>query len=268
MFPTLPFFGLQIPTYGLLILLGIALALLYASLRHQALASAAPESLSITGEDLLFSASFALIAGFLGAKILFLFTLTGAEYSVLWQHFDWQTAALLLREGFVLYGGILGGILGIALYARIFHLPVFELLAAFVPAVLLAQATGRLGCYLNGCCYGLAADPPLGVHFVSHVHTDATYLPLQLIEAAAVLVLAAALHLYTNRPRSPRRVVAFYLLGYPSLRFFLEFWRGDEERGLMGPLSLSQWFSLALFVAGLLLQAKTRPRLTYSSGTL
>ncbi len=105
-----------------------------------------------------------------------------------------------------------------------------ELLRLWSYLLPFSQSIGRLGCHFAGCCF---ARNPLGFSW-------------PLIEAAFTLLLAAFLYKKRGELTS---LTAFriYLFSYLILRFFLEFLRGDFIRGFIGPLSLPQWTSLALF---------------------
>ena len=77
--------------------------------------------------------------------------------------------------------------------------------------------------------------------------------PIQLIEAACNLVLFCVLLALFLRGVGRRRLIAVYGISYGVIRFVDEFWRGDEYRGFLGPLSTSQWISLAVIAASVAL---------------
>ncbi|HCH67839.1 MAG TPA: hypothetical protein DEV98_04275 [Clostridiales bacterium] len=99
----------------------------------------------------------------------------------------------------------------------------------------------------NGCCYGI----PWKHGYVYHSTVGTTpigmpLLPIQLIEAGTLLVLfAVQLFLFSHRHRTGRNTV-FYFFAYPVVRFVLEFFRGDAERGKLLGLSTSQWGSVLI----------------------
>ena len=78
-------------------------------------------------------------------------------------------------------------------------------------------------------------------------------MPVQLMEAAAELVLFVVLLLCSNRHMRPWKLLAIYLAGYAPIRFALEYFRGDEARGSLWALSTSQWLSIGVLAAGILL---------------
>lgn len=169
------------------------------------------------------------------------------------------------QGGLIYYGGFIGAGLAIWIFARRRGQHFFDLLDLVITSVPLAHALGRLGCFLNGCCYGTRWDGPWGVRYpsTSHAWSDQVNAdalsrfeprslpvhPVQLYEAGLNLLLFAALVVWYRHRRREGMVVAAYLLLYPVMRFGLEFLRGDTRTGL-GPFSVAQWISVALFALG------------------
>ena len=75
-------------------------------------------------------------------------------------------------------------------------------------------------------------------------------LPVQLLEAGLEVLICLFLLWYANRRPSSSRLLGVYLLLYAPVRFVLEFFRGDVERGFLLSLSTSQWISILVLVAG------------------
>ncbi|MGQ9590416.1 MAG: prolipoprotein diacylglyceryl transferase [Planctomycetota bacterium] len=162
------------------------------------------------------------------------------------------------RGGLVFYGGAVGGLVGGALYARWKKLPLLDCLDVVGVGAPVAMAFGRLGCFLNGCCYGALCDPssPLAVTFppgslaqsgqwerglVPSASSPALPLhPAQLYQAAHDFVLFGLLLWYVRRPRSVRGAalpLAVFLYGVG--RFAIECFRGDHVLTATG-LTVSQ----------------------------
>lgn len=153
------------------------------------------------------------------------------------------------------YGGLFGGILAFALMYRYFYLrinvPILDKLVVIAPgAIALGHAIGRLGCFLNGCCYGKETDKWFGILFPGFEHK---VIPTQLFEMFFLIVLAAVL-LFLAFKWNLKYTLPIYLISYPLFRFIIEFFR-DDERGQFGPLSPSQYWSIILFVVGVTLLA-------------
>lgn len=147
--------------------------------------------------------------------------------------------------GLIFYGGIVGGFVMVLILSRRWQMPVLELTDFTLTGLPLAHAIGRIGCFLNGCCYGSVARLPWAIWM-----QGAYRHPTQLYESLAnIMIYLLLLRLYLRRP-SRGLPTAAYLLAYPPIRFLLEFIRGDE-RMRAGPLTVAQWISLFLVASGL-----------------
>jgi phosphatidylglycerol:prolipoprotein diacylglycerol transferase len=145
--------------------------------------------------------------------------------------------------GMVWYGGALLASGLMALYGWRHRLDLLELADLFLPATLVGLGIGRVGCFLNGCCYGRPTTLPWAVAGVCGPHTH----PTQLYETAACLLLAGAATLLWYHRRSQGQVTLLVLLGYAGWRSFNEALRGDTVMtsfwGLF-PATTSQVLSL------------------------
>ncbi len=151
------------------------------------------------------------------------------------------------------YGGLFGGVVVFALMYKFFYLrnnkPILSELLVIVPGALsLGHAFGRLGCFLNGCCYGKETDSWLGMMFPGHSHK---VIPTQLIEMAFLLILSGIL-IYFAFKKDCKWTLIIYLLSYSIFRFLIEFIRGDE-RGQLSFLSPSQIWSILIFIIAIIL---------------
>ncbi len=246
MLPTINVFGLIVPMYGPLILLGCVLGILVAVYM--------PARRDVPKQDIFFGALYALLGTIIGAKLLYLaISLPGlieAHGAAPWTLDD---VSYLFKHGFVFYGGLIGAVGGIFAYGKQFRLRFWHLTDSLIPSVPLIHAIGRIGCFCAGCCYGRPMDPPWGVYFSadSAAPFGVSLFPVQLAEAALNFMLFIALFVYSRKPRADRQLTGLYITGYGIIRFALEFVRGDGDRGLFWLLSTSQWISLALIPIGL-----------------
>ena len=254
MLPYLTVLGRTVPTYGLLGMAGVLLGLLAALLRCR--------RFGLSRDDCAYIYVFGAVGALIGAKVLYLLPQLprlAADLPLLWQEpgtfFD-----RYISGGMVFYGGFLGAVAAAWGSARYFRLRFSDFFPVLVPALPLAHAVGRVGCFCAGCCYGRPAPPPWGVVFPHAIGAPAgaALLPVQLWEAGAELVIFAFLLWYAPRAARPAHVLRAYVLAYAPVRFLLEFARGDPARGFLGPLSTSQWLSLALLAAALLWLAAER----------
>lgn len=167
-------------------------------------------------------------------------------------------AAVLEQPGVSVLGALLGGLVAIAVSGRWLGLPAARLLDAAVPWVALAQAIGRIGCLLGGCCYGAVSSAPWAVAYPAHGGELISRTPVPLLEAAALVGLAA---LYFRMPATlaerllaPGARAASYLALYAAVRLVLEPLRGDEVRGVFfsGAVSTAQLLAGAVLIGAAL----------------
>jgi phosphatidylglycerol---prolipoprotein diacylglyceryl transferase len=165
--------------------------------------------------------------------------------------------------GMSYHGGLLGAILAFSLYIKINRLSFWKTLDFIVPAVPLGYFWGRIGNFINGELYGRITDSWLGMNFwnISDVYNSKTECwgldilrhPSQLYEAFFEgIILFLILWFLRNRIKTPGIISCFYLLGYGTFRFFIEFFRQpDEHLGLIAMnLSLGQFLCLGMILMG------------------
>jgi phosphatidylglycerol:prolipoprotein diacylglycerol transferase len=225
-------------SYGLMIAIGVIAAYITAEYRAKRKGM---------NHELVFDLTFwCLIGGILGAKLLYYITqlkVILADPSLL----------LDVRRGFVVYGGIIGGIFSGYLFTRKHKLNFLQYFDLVMPSIALAQGFGRLGCLLAGCCYGAETTSPF--HLVFHdsdfAPNGVPLIPTQPISSALDFLNFFALITIAKRSKANGQVAGFYLTFYSVGRFLLEFFRGDIERGEVGPLSTSQFISIFTFLIGI-----------------
>ena len=223
--------------YGLMIGIGVILAMLIGDKRAG--------KRGLNGELVYGLTVTVVILGFAAAKVLFIITK--------WRDFIKDPLAYLSQEGFVVYGGIIGGILVAIAYCRLKKVNGFDYLDLMVPSVAVAQGFGRIGCFLAGCCYGRETSSPIGVVFThsNFAPNGVRLIPTQLIMSAGDFAIAAILFWYASKPRKRAQVTILWVLLYSIGRFIIEFFRADE-RGTVGALSTSQFIALFCVPACLL----------------
>lgn len=197
-------------------------------------------------------AVWVLIAGLVGAKAL----LVGVE----WRYFarNPRDVFSIFQSGGVFYGGLVAGTLVAWLLARHYRLPAWRTADVLAPGVAIGQAIGRLGCFAAGCCWGKATSVPWAVTFTDVYAARAVGTPIdtpihpsQLYESAAVFLIFLFLLWLAARKRFHGQVTLAYVALYSAVRFVLEFWRGDAERGTWfgNQVSTSQLIAIALLLA-------------------
>ena len=226
--------------YGLMIGIGFVLALLVGEYRAK--------KMGMKEEALIDIAIIAGVSGFLGAKLLYII--------VSFKDFIEDPIGVLGSSGFVVYGGLIAGVLCNLIYVKIKKLSFLEYFDLVMPEIALAQGFGRIGCFFAGCCYGIPYDPPIGIclkNAIGTAPTDIPLFPVQLLESGLNLLLAGLLQLCFRKRIRKTDVIPFYCIGYAGIRLFTERFRYDTERGIYFGLATSEWISLALAICGVLL---------------
>jgi phosphatidylglycerol---prolipoprotein diacylglyceryl transferase len=159
---------------------------------------------------------------------------------------------MLQHGGLSWFGGLFAGTLGGWYYIRKAHLPLYETLDLLAPFAALGQSIGRIGCFLNGCCYGKVSER-FGLY--SQVQ-GLSLIPTQIYSSILLLAIFIILRLLQERKHSPGRVFASYLILDSIQRFFIEFWRGDHGV-LFAGLNAFQIFSIIALCIGIFLYRLT-----------
>ena len=151
------------------------------------------------------------------------------------------------------YGGLFGGVATFLIVYRFYYLkhnePIIKDMLVIAPsAICLGHGIGRLGCFFNGCCYGIETEEWYGILFPGHTHK---VIPTQLLEMSFLLLFAVILGILAFKSVTKYTMV-IYLFSYGIFRFLIEFIRGDERGQLQG-LSPSQYWCILLIVVGVAL---------------
>jgi phosphatidylglycerol:prolipoprotein diacylglycerol transferase len=158
-------------------------------------------------------------------------------------------------EGLTIYGAILGGLLGTWIYCRLRRLSFAPLADLAAPGIILAQAIGRVGCTLNGCCCGEPTSLPWAVFYTypgSHAsgcgQLGTLIHPTQIYELLGDLVIFALLFwVFRGRLKPSGSLLALYLVLYSLLTFTVRFWRGDTET-FAGSIQEGQLVAIIIFI--------------------
>ena len=245
MYPFISIFGKQISTYGIMAIIGMIAVFGYTAIRcHQ-------KKYSYNDElyFLVFCFGFLLI----GAAILYQLTILPSTISILPYLFtDFDYFRSHFSVGIVFYGGLFGVIWGACVYSKIFKQDARKMMMISTPAIPLFHIFGRIGCFLTGCCHG-AVNESFGIAYTNSISAEngVPYLPIQLFEACGNLIIFVILCICGRRNNKYLKPLGLYFTMYGTMRFILEFWRGDSIRGIWGPFSTSQWISLIAVPLGI-----------------
>ena len=159
---------------------------------------------------------------------------------------------MIQHGGLSWQGGLIVGGLSGFWFVRRNKLDLLKMLDLTAPYLALGQAIGRIGCFLNGCCYG--KEVSWGVYFPSlgeRVH------PTQIYDAVGLLIVFFVLKWFQQRAKVKGKVFVLYLMLAVSLRFMIEFVRGDHSETYLG-LSLYQIVCIFLLAAAAVINQKLK----------
>ncbi|MBI3947786.1 MAG: prolipoprotein diacylglyceryl transferase [Armatimonadetes bacterium] len=171
----------------------------------------------------------------------------------------WRALLQVWEGGLSFHGGLLGGILWVAWYARRHRLGFLWLADLMVPGLALGYAIARVGCFLNGCCYGTPTHLPWAVRFqdppLSNQWTEPSH-PVQIYASLTNLVIFAIILRLARRKRFDGQVLGAYLVLYSAYRFGAEWLRKGVTGSLLAlGMTQAQWASLGVAAVGALMVA-------------
>lgn len=228
---------LYVYSYGLMVAAGFATAtfLVY---RHAA-------EFGLNKDKIIDFGIAILIGGIAGARILYILLnmkyYAGHPFEII----------NLTKGGLIWYGAFIAGVIISFWFAKKNNMYFWNVGDLFAPYIALAQAFGRVGCLLNGCCYGNIAPSGYMLGIVFPGESLPRY-PAQVFSAIALLLIFIALRVWQRKRHFTGEIFLGYILLYSINRFGMEFLRGDNPRMLYG-LTLSQLISAVIFVLSLII---------------
>lgn len=231
----------RIPTFGVLLAIAFSSAY-FLSLRNA-------KSLKIPSRHIELLFLFIVISSAAGARLFHVLFEDPSYY------FSQPTKIFAVWEGgFTFYGALLAAMASVIFYCRWNQLPIGTIWDLSGTATILSLGIGRLGCFFAGCCWGKVCHLPWGMIF-SHPlgftpHKTLPLHPTQLYESLGAFVIFFFAQKSLKKSTPPGMLSMKILLGYASLRFFIEYFRDDEYRGYVIPhyLSYSQAISLVMIL--------------------
>jgi phosphatidylglycerol:prolipoprotein diacylglycerol transferase len=207
-----------------------------------------------------------LMAGsIIGARIVYVATYWHEEFAGR----PVQNIFAIWQGGLVFYGGLIGAAAAGFIYGFWKKLPVWKIADVLAPSIALGSFFGRIGCLLNGCCYGTVCNLPWGIRFpngsYAWEHQRGQNLigendpalpvhPTEIYDALLNLSLYIFLAWLFRRKKFDGQILATYLICYAITRSITETFRGDytELHYHLG-LTPAQWISVPILISGLLL---------------
>lgn len=211
------------------------------------------------GSDKVLDAGVWLIAGtIIGARTLYVISYWHEDFAGK----PWTEVLMIQHGGLVFYGGLFGATAACLVYVWRQRLPLWKFADTLAPSIALGYVPGRLGCLMNGCCYGRETSVPWAIYFPEdHVTHGVGVHPTQIYEMLLSATLYGSLAWLYRRKKFDGQVFATYLISYALLRSFVELFRGDYSmRYLGGVATPAHLISGAILVAGLLLYWKLSRR--------
>jgi phosphatidylglycerol:prolipoprotein diacylglycerol transferase len=224
MFPTVLRIGnLHIYSYGVMLFISFVCGI--AIVEHRA------KKFGVDSKKVTDLALWVLLAVVLGSRLFYV--------AFHWDEFKNDLIGIIAfwrggLAGLMFYGGFLGGIIAGFLFVYLNKLPVRKLMDAVAPAIMLGEGFTRIGCFLNGCCFGAPTSGPFGVIFPPNSPAGATFLgqpiqPTQLYSSAAGFILFFFALSLEKRKLKPGVLAAVMLIIYSLFRFAIDFVRYYEN---------------------------------------
>jgi len=243
--------SLPVHWYGILVALAFVIGLWTAS-RRGVLDGLSPEKI-------LDSGTWLIIGTIVGARALYVISYWDQLFKdPLYPNAPWTEIFMVQRGGLVFYGGLIGATAAGLLYLWKNKLPVWKFGDVLAPSIALGYVPGRLGCLMNGCCYGRETSVPWAIHYRDgHETGGAAVHPTQLYEMLLSAGLYAALAWLYRRKKFDGQVFATYLICYALMRSLVEVFRGDYATRYLGGIATpAHLVSAIILAAGLILYWK------------
>ena len=226
--------------YGLMIAIGILGAIFMADLRAK--------KKGLSSDNMFWMACIAAASGMVGAKLMYYIT-------VLPEIIKDPSLLSNMQNGWVVYGGIIAGVLSCWIFCKVKKVRFSEYIDLAAPSVALAQGFGRIGCLLAGCCYGIQTDGACSItfHNSAYAPNGVALFPSQPVSSILNFLNCIILLIFARKNKKGGRVIGLYMLLYSVGRFIIEYYRGDLERGSVGIFSTSQFISIFIFAAAVLI---------------
>lgn len=162
-----------------------------------------------------------MVAAVIGARLFYVVRFWNDNFA----HRPFSAVFKVWEGGLVFQGGFIFAALAIIAYTFFKKIPLGQLGDLFAPALPLGHAIGRIGCLINGCCYGfLPYDGPCAVYYD---FSRANHFPAQAVEALGNVIVCVALLALEKFKIAKDKLFLVYLMAYTVLRFAVEPLRGD-----------------------------------------
>lgn len=212
---------IQIRFYGLMYVVAIVVGyfLLKSEVRRK--------EMGLTPDDVMNLIFWVVFGGIIGARIYYV----AFNWPYYWP--DWREIPAIWHGGLAIHGGILGGLIGGFVYTRRKGVPFLRTTDAVAPSLILGQAFGRFGNFMNGDAHGLPTQMPWGIEFppgsiAGDQFPHMAIHPTMLYEMVINLAIFFFLWKIRRRPAKDGFIISLYLILYSVGRFVVSFFRADS----------------------------------------
>jgi phosphatidylglycerol:prolipoprotein diacylglycerol transferase len=233
---------LTVHWYGIFVALGF-LAGLWTASRRAKLAGIAPEKIFDLGPWLI-------IGGILGGRVLYVISYWREEFAG-----NLREIFMVQHGGLVFYGGLVGATIWGIIYLQLKKLPLWKVADIVAPSIALGYVFGRIGCLMNGCCYGRECSLPWAIRFpADHATHGVPVHPTEIYDSLLNLIFYFFLVWLFRRRKFDGQIFATYLVGYAIIRSFVEYFRGDYKVLYVGGVvTPAQLVSIGIVLGGIAL---------------
>ena len=231
--------------YGIMAAIGFVSALLMLSLNRK--------HADMTNDQISDIALYGMLGGILGARTFYVIQF--------WEQFKYNLIEIVRIDhgGLVFYGGLICSTIVIMGFCLIKKIRILNVLDIFAPALCIGHAFGRIGCFINGCCFGKPSDFFLAVKYPEgsvpcKAYPEMSLHPVQLYEAFSNVILAVIFYFLIKKLK-PGQTASIYLVTYGILRFCLELFRGDHKNFIFGIFTPAQFIGILIVIMGICLYA-------------
>jgi phosphatidylglycerol:prolipoprotein diacylglycerol transferase len=206
---------------------------------------------NVSGDVIADVTLWLMVGSIAGARIVYVTTYWKQEFA----DQPFSEVFMIQHGGLVYYGGLIGAMVSGLSYLYWKKLPVWKIADILAPSIALGSVFGRLGCLLNGCCYGRPCDLPWAIHFPADHETHGLGVhPTEIYDALLNLILYVFLAWLFRRKKFDGQIFATYLIIYAVFRSVAESFRGDYPTDhVHAGLTSAQLISIPIFVTGLAL---------------
>ncbi len=193
---------------------------------------------------------YAMIAGIIGGRLFYVIQF--------WSQFRYNRLEIIMinRGGLVFYGGFFLSVIAIYVFSKRNKLSFIRVIDICAPALALAHCMGRIGCFLNGCCFGRKTDLPWGVIFPKGSDSYFFYggfvkiHPTQLYESLGNLIIFTILFSTIGKLKRGQ-TASLYIVLYGCLRIFVEMFRGDHKDFVLNLFTPAQFIGAMIVPIGI-----------------